>query len=173
MSRPLYFAGKFLLAVLAVIIALRLIGAAFAFSRWTGFLVVIVIAIMLYSTARHWVQWLPGLLIFGVINSLIGLLTHHAPTNPQVKVSGWVAGLLAIFYAVGCIVSHYYDPAGLSIMDKLALLLYLPCMILPAFATSNLATVTPLVAWSMSIGMAVLIASLAIHRRRRGAHSGA
>jgi hypothetical protein len=173
-SRPLHFAGKFLLALLGVIVALRLIGAAFAFSRWTGLLVLVVIAIVLYSTARRWVQWLPGLLIFGVINSLIGLVTHHAPTNPQVEVSGWVSGLLVTFYAVGCVVSYHYDATRLSVVDKLALLLYLLCMISPAFVANNLATLTPIVAWSMGIGMAALIASFAFHRpRRRKAPSGA
>ncbi len=167
-SRPLHFAGKFLLAILGVIVALRLIGAAFAFSRSTGFFVLVVIAIVLYSTARRWVQWLPGLLIFGVINSLIGLVTHYAPTNPQAEVSVWVAGLLAIYYAVGCVVSYHYDATRLSVVDKLALLLYLLCMIWPAFAASSLATLTPVVGWSMGIGMAALIASLAVHRARRG-----
>lgn len=173
-SRPLRFAGKFLLAILVVLVALRLIGAAFAFSRWTGSLILVVIAIALYSTARYWVQWLPGLLIFGVINSLIGLVTHHAPTNPQAEVSTWVAGLLVTFYGVGCVVSYHYDATRLSVMDKLALLLYLLCMIWPAFAASNLATLTPVVAWSMGIGMGALIASFAVHRaRRRREPSGA
>jgi len=48
------------------------------------------------------------------------------------------------------------------------LLVYLLCMIWPAFAPNNLTTVTPAVAWSTSIGMAALIASFAIHRIRRG-----
>lgn len=174
MNRPLHFAGKFLLAVVGVIITLRLIGVAFAFSRWTGFLALVIIATVLYSTARHWVQWLPGLLIFGVINSLIGLATHHAPTNPQAEVSAWVAGILVIYYAVGCVVSYHYDATRLSVVDRLALLLYLLCMIWPAFATSKLATLTPVVAWSMSVGMAALIASFAVHRaRRRKEPSGA
>ena len=166
MNRPLRFAGKFLLAVLGVIMALRLIGVALAFSRWTGVLVVVIIATVLYATARHWVRWLPGLLIFGVINSLIGLVTHHAPTNPQVEVSGWVAGLLVAFYAVGCVVSYHYDATRLSAVDKLALLLYLLCMVWPAFSLNNLATLTAVVVWPMGIGMVALIASFASHRAR-------
>lgn len=167
MSRALRFAGKFLLAVLGVVVALRLIAASFAFSRWTGILVLVVIAVALYSTAPRWVRWLPGLLIFGIINSLVGLITHHAPTNPQVAVSAGVAGLLIAFYAVGCIVSYHYDATHLSVVDRLAFLLYLFCMIWPAFTANNLATVTPVVAWSTSIGMAALIASFAAHRVRR------
>jgi len=167
MNKTVSFAGKVLLAVLGVIMALRLIGLVFAFSRWTGFMVLIIIATILYSTARHWVRWLPGLLMFGVINSLIGLVTHHAPTNPQVEVSAWVTGISVIFYAVGCVVTYHYDAAQLSVMDRLALLLYLLCMIWPAFAASSPAIVTPVMAWSTSVGMAALVVSFAVHRTRR------
>jgi len=72
---------------------------------------------------------------------------------------------------VGCIVSYHYDATHLSAVDRLALLVYLFCMIWPAFATNNLATVTPVVAWSTSIGVAALIASFAVHRARRGKKS--
>lgn len=168
MSRAFRFASKFLLVMLGVVVALRLVWASFAFSRWTGFLVLAVTAIILYLTASRWVRWLPGLLIFGIINSLIGLITHHAPTNPQVAVSAGVAGLLVTFYSAGCIVSYHYDAAHLSVVDRLALLLYLFCMMWPAFAANDLATVTPVVAWSTTIGTAALLISFAAHRVRRG-----
>jgi hypothetical protein len=168
MTRALRFASKFLLAILGVIVVLRLVWASFAFSRWAGFFVLAGAAVVLYLTARRWVRWLPSLLIFGIVNSLIGLITHHAPTNPRAAVSAEVAVLLVIFYTAGCIVSYHYDAAHLSVMDRLALLLYLFCMIWPAFASSNLATVTPVVAWSTTTGTAVLIASFVVHRIRRG-----
>jgi len=166
--RTLRFAGKFLLAVFGIVAVLWLVGASFALSRWAGFVLLAVVAIVLYATAPRWVGWLPGLLVFGVINSLLGLVTHHVPTNPGVAVSAGVAGLLLAFYAIGCIVSYHYDPTHLSGLDRLAFLVYLFCMIWPAFAANNLATVTPVVAWSTSIGMAALIASFAAHRARRG-----
>lgn len=168
MSRAIRFASKFLLVVLGVVVALRVVWASFAFSRWTGSLALAVTAIILYLTASRWVRWLPGLLIFGIVNSLIGLMTHHAPTNPQVAVSAGVAGLLVTFYTVGCIVSYHYDAAHLSVVDRLALLLYLFCMVWPAFVVNNLASVTPVVAWSTTIGTAALTASFAVHRVRRG-----
>jgi hypothetical protein len=171
MIRALRFAGKFLLAVLGIIAALRLIWASFAFSRWTGFLVLAVLAMVLYATAPRWVRWLPGLLLFGVFNSLLGLITHHAPTNPRIAVPSGVAGLLVVFYAVGCIVSYYYDATHLSAVDRLALLVYLFCMIWPAFGANDLATVTPVIAWSISIGVAALMASFAVHRARLGKKS--
>ena len=168
MIRALRFAGKFLLAVLGIIAALRLIGASFAFSRWTGFLILAVLAMVLYATAPRWVRWLPGLLLFGVFNSLLGLITHHAPTNTLGAVSAGVAGLLVVFYAVGCIVSYYYDATHLSALDRLALLVYLFCMFWPAFAANDLTTVTPVIAWSIGIGVAAMMASFAVHRARRG-----
>jgi len=164
--RTLRFAGKFLLAVLGIVAALWLVGALFAISRWAGFVLLAVVTIVLYSTVPRWVGWLPSLLVFGVLNSLLGLVTHHVPTNPGVVVSAGVAGLLLAFYAIGCIVSYNYDATHLSAADRLALLVYLLCMIWPAFAPNNLAGVTPVVAWSTSIGMAALIASFAVHRAR-------
>jgi hypothetical protein len=168
MIRALRFAGKFLLALLGVIVGLRLVGMSFAFSRWTGILSLAIIAIALYATAPRWVRWLPGLLVFGVINSLLGLITHHAPTNPQAAVSVGVAGLLVVFYAVGCIVTYHYNATRLSALDRIALLTYLFCMIWPAFSRNDLAVVTPVIAWSVSIGTAGLIASFVAHRARVG-----
>jgi hypothetical protein len=164
--RALRFAGKFLLALLGIVAALWLVGQSFALSRWAGFVLLAVIAILLYSTVPRWVGWLPGLLVFGVLNSLLGLVTHRVPTNPGVAVSAGVAGLLLAFYALGCIVSYNYDATQLSVADRLALLVYLFCMIFPAFAPNNLATVTPAVVWSTTIGMVALIASFAVHRAR-------
>jgi hypothetical protein len=122
--------------------------------------------------APRWVRWLPAILAFGVINSLLGLVTGHAPTNPNVPVSAVVAGLLCTFYASGSVMSYCYDAGLLSAGDRCALLVYLSCIIWPAFiAHKDLATVTPDIVWSSSIGMIVLGASLATHhmRRRRGA----
>jgi hypothetical protein len=166
--RTLSFAGKFLLCALGIVAALCILGACFAFSRWAGFVLLAVIAAILYATAPRWVRWFPGLLVFGALNSLLGLITRHIPTNPGVAISAGVAGLLLAFYAIGCIISYHYDATHLSTVDRLALLMYLFCMIWPAFAPNNFATVTPVVAWSTSIGMAVLIASFAAHRVRRG-----
>ena len=162
------FGGKFLLVAVGIVGALWILGASFAFSRWAGFAVLVVIIIFLYASAPHWVRWLPGILVFGIINSLLGLLTHHVPTNSRAVVSADVAGLLLAFYVVGCIVSYHYDAAHLSAVDRLALLAYLFCMIWPAFAANNLSAVTPALAWSTSIGMAALIGPFVAHRVRRG-----
>lgn len=164
--RTLRFAGRFLLYALGAVAALWILGASFAFSRWAGFALLAFIAAILYATALRWVRWLPGLLVFGVLNSLLGLITRHVPTNPSVAVSAGVAGQLLAFYTIGCIISYNYDAAHLSAADRLALLVYLFCMIFPAFAPNDLATLTPAVVWSTGIGMAVLIASFAVHRAR-------
>jgi len=166
LMRTLRFAGKFLLAVFGIVAGLWTVGATFGLSRWAGFALLAAVVIVLYLTVPRWVGWLPGLLVFGVLNSLLGLVTHHAPTNPDVVVSTGVAGLLLAFYAIGCIVSYNYDATRLSAADRLALLVYLFCMIWPGFAPNNLATMKPIVAWSTSIGMAALIASFASHRAR-------
>jgi hypothetical protein len=164
--RTLRFAGKFLFGLLGVVATLWLIGASFALSRWAGFVLLAVVAIVLSSTIPRWVGWLPGILVFGVLNSLLALVTGHVPTNLGAPVSAGVAGLLLAFYVLGCIVSYNYDAKHLSAADRLAILVYLFCMIWPAFASNSLATVTPVVALSTGIGMAALIASFTIHRAR-------
>jgi hypothetical protein len=168
MKRSISFAAKVLLAIFVVVVALRLIGLLVSHSRWTAFEVVVVIAVIAYLTAHRWVDWLPGLLIFGVVNAIIGFVTHHSPTNPGVAVSREVAGLLVAFYAVGSVITYYYDARRLFVADRLAILLYLFCMVLPAFSENNLAAMTPIVGWSTSIGIAVLIASFVSHRARLG-----
>jgi uncharacterized membrane protein len=73
--------------------------------------------------------------------------------------------LLLAFYVVGCMVSYNYDARHLSAVDRLAFVVYLFCVIWPAFAVrNNLAAVTPTLLWSTGIGMAVLVVSFALHR---------
>lgn len=166
--RAARFAGRVLLVVAAFIAVLLILRFSFEFSRWAGFLVIGLIMIAIYATAHHWVAELPGLLVFGVLNSLFGLITHHAPTNPEKVVSMGLCGMLLVYYTVGCIIFYYYDVAQFSAVDRVALLVYLFCIIWPAFAAGgNLGVVTPAITWSMIIGMAALGVSFAIHRMQR------
>jgi hypothetical protein len=167
MVNALRFAGRFLLVLLAIVVALRLVSLSFALSRWAGFLAVSIIGIVLYATAEHWVRGLPGLLAFGVFNSVLGVATHHAPTNPRVMVSEGVAGLSLAFYTVGCIVYWLYDDSSLSVVDRLAVLVYLFCMVWPAFAVNNPVTLTRAVAWSTGVGMTAIVGAFAGRRARR------
>lgn len=162
----LRFAGKVLAVIGSVITVLWIIGALFALSRWAGFVAVGVVAVALYATAHHWVLWLPGLLIFGVLNSLLALVTHRAPTNRQVTVSTGLAVLLLAFYTVGCVVSYYAE--HVSVLDRCAWLLYLAAMVLPvAFASTGRGVVTPSIATATAVGMAAVMVSFASHRIQR------
>ena len=87
------FVLKFALTALGVILALRAVGLLVAYSRWTGILAVGVIFLALFVTAPRWIKWLPGLLVFGIINSLIGLVTRHAPITLTHLLSPGVAAL--------------------------------------------------------------------------------
>jgi hypothetical protein len=165
--RTLRFATGFLLYAIGIVVALWVLGAAFAFSRWAGFALLAIIAVILYVTAPRWVRWLPGLLVFGSIKSFLGMITHHVPTNRGVEVSAGIASLLLAFYTIGCIVSYLYDATHLSAVDRLSFLTYLFCMVWPAFAPNNLSAVTPIVTWSTGVGMAVLVASFVAHRAQQ------
>src|SRR6266513_1377095 len=65
------FVGKVLAIIAVVIAAFWVIGYLFAFSKWAGFSSLGVVLIALYATAHRWIPWLPGVLVFGVINSLL------------------------------------------------------------------------------------------------------
>ena len=123
------FAGN-VLAILAVAIAaFWIIGYLYAFSRWAGFLSLGIALIALYSTAHHWLPWLPGVLVFGVINSLLALITHHAPTNRAVSVSTTLAVFSLAFYALGCAVSFRVEKV--SVLDRCAWVVYLAAIFSP------------------------------------------
>ena len=163
------FVGKFLLVVAGVVAGLLLFRISFAFSRWAGYTLVAVLTVALYATAPRWVRWLPGLLVLGIINSLVVLITHHAPNNPRVTVSREVAIVSLGYYAVGCAVTTQYDPSHLSAFDRFALLLYFACMVWPAcLPHSQLADLTPTIAWPLGTGTAAIIVSFATRRMRLG-----
>lgn len=161
------FAGKVLVVVAALIAALLLVRVAFELSTWAGLTVVGVYVVALYTTAIRWVAWLPGLLVFAVLNSAIALVTGHSPTNSQARVSTSLALLLLAFYTVGFLVSSWYDAMRLSALDRCAWLIYVACMIIPAFTPgSNLGNVTSAIAASAVAGIVVIVAAFGIHRKR-------
>jgi hypothetical protein len=172
LGRAIGFASKVVSIISGICAVFWALRASFRFSRPAGFFVLGIFVIVLYETAARWVRWLPGLLPFGVINAVLALTSHHAPPSFRVAVSAGVSCLLLAFYGVGCLVSSRYNNADLSTLDRLALLVYLFCMIWPIFATLShpvpaKVTVTPVLAWSAGIGMAALIISFAAHHRRR------
>src|SRR5262245_25891168 len=85
--KPLRFLLGFVIAAISVLLTLRILGLMFAYSPTTAFLAGAILLFLLYSTARRWVEWLPSLLVFGVFNSLIGLITHHSPRSSAIFVS--------------------------------------------------------------------------------------
>jgi hypothetical protein len=168
LNHAIRFAAKVLLVLAGIIAVLLLLRFSFEFSRWAGYLVIGLIMIVIYVTAHRWVAGLPNLLIFGVLISLGALITHHAPTNPNKTVSAGLAGLYLGYQAMGCIVYRYYDAAHFSAVDRFALLVYLFCLFWPGFTAGGyLGIVTPVIVWPMTIGMAALGVSFAIHRQRR------
>ena len=160
------FAGN-VLAILAVAIAaFWIIGYLYAFSRWAGFLSLGIALIALYSTAHHWLPWRPGVLVFGVINSLLALITHHAPTNRAVSVSTTLAVFSLAFYALGCAVSFRVEKV--SVLDRCAWVVYLAAIFSPVlFARSTRGAVMSAIAWPLFVGMAAILISFVSHRIAR------
>jgi hypothetical protein len=168
MKRAVLFAAKVIVVIAVFVTTLAVLRISFEISRWFGFLALGGVIASLYVSAPYWVRWLPGLLIFGVLNSLIALVTHHAPTNRNVEASTGLSILLLLFYSVGVIVARCYGVSRLSASDRCAWTLYLVFMIWPGFtAGSNLGVITPAIAGFTIAGMAVIIASFAVHRMQR------
>ena len=152
-------------AIVGSWVTLRIIAISVAYSPWTGLWAIAMLALLLYSTAGRWVSWLPGLLIFGVMNSLAGLVTQRVPTHPDAPVSIGVASLLVLFYTAGAIAFYYFDPAKLSSIDRCAVLVYLACIVIPAvFAPNDLSAVNPVLLWSMIVGAAAPAVALFVRR---------
>ena len=161
------FAGKFLATLALFIAALWLIGACFRASKWAGLFAVVTVFVSLYLTAHRWVRWLPGLLVFGVLNSIFGLATHRAPTNSQTVLSTGFSALWLIFYLVGYLVSYYYDAEFLNPLDRCAFLVYLSSVGLSAFLSrDNAGVVTPSLLWSAAVGMAAIAVAFIVQRSR-------
>jgi hypothetical protein len=157
------FVGKVLAIIAVAIAAFWVIGYLFAFSMWAGFSSLGIALIGLYATAHRWIPWLPGVLVFGFMNSLLALITHHAPTNQTVSVSTAMAVLTLAFYALGCAVSCRLGKV--SVLDRCAWVVYLAAMFSPmAFARSTSGTVTPAVAWPLLVGMTAIVISFVSHR---------
>jgi hypothetical protein len=97
------------------------------------------------------------------------LITHHAPTNQTVSVSTALAILSLAFYALGSAVS--FRAEKVSVLDRFAWVVYFAAMFSPvAFASSTSGTVTPAIAWPLSVGMTAIVISFVSHRIAH--HSG-
>lgn len=163
------FVGKVLAIIAVAIAAFWLIEYLFAFSRGAAFSSLGIALIALYATAHRWILWLSGVLVCGVINSLLALITHHAPTNQTVSVSTALAILSLAFYALGSAVS--FRAEKVSVLDRFAWVVYFAAMFSPvAFASSTSGTVTPAIAWPLSVGMTAIVISFVSHRIAH--HSG-
>ncbi len=164
MTSALLFAGRVILILAASIAVLRIVEVSVRHSRWTGGLVLCIVALALYATAHHWIRWLPGLLVFGVINAVVSLGTHRPPVNSLVTVSTGLALLLSGFYAAGALASYYLGDARLSVFDRSAWLVYVSAMIVPAFTIPQSGVVTEEIAWSIAIALSTIGVSFTIRR---------
>jgi hypothetical protein len=164
MTNSFSFARKLVLAILGSIVAVRALALLMAFSTWTEVLALSAIAGFLYVTAHRWVNWLPSLLLFGVLNSVIALITHHAPSNSHAPVSTVTATFLLAFYLGGSIGSYYYSSVRLSVLDRCSLLVYLACLVWPIVTAGNdLSALPPILVWSTVIGITAIFLPLATH----------
>src|SRR5215831_2842141 len=128
-SHLIRFTGKVLIVLAGIITSLRLIGLAVKLSPWNGYVITAIIACVMYVTVPRWVTWLPGILVFGIMSSLGGLLTHRAPTNPGVEVSSSLPIAALLYQLVGYTAARQYGASKLSVLDRCAVVIYLICMI--------------------------------------------
>jgi len=166
----LTFTVKFICCLLGAILGLLVIRTLLSYSPLAFWVVVSSVATILFWTAPKWVIWMPGIMVFGVANSLVGLVTRKVPTRSDSEVSTAVALLLCALYSVGCVVPLQYDARRISVLDRSALLVYIVCAIYPAYCHTTLASVTPVVFSAVTIGIGAMSISLVAHRVRRRLH---
>jgi hypothetical protein len=167
----LAFAAKLLACLGVIVLGLWTIKVAIDFSKWTGLLAISMVVVLLLATAHRWIRWLPGILVFGVVNSLIVLTTHRVPTGP-VSVSTASASLMLVFFALGAAVSYCYGEERITPVDRCAFVIYCGSPVWAALTPDGLrsaSVVTGPILYPLIVGMAVILVAFTIRLvRRRG-----
>ena len=169
-KHALTFGGKFLAWSAAALLALWTIGFAFQFSRWTGYLAVGILVVVLYATAHVWIRWQASLLIFAIVNSLLVLQTHRGLNNPS-PVSTGAALLMLLYFSVGYAIFNWYGEERITPLDRCASIVYSGSIIWVAawdpHGGKEPIVVTGGVLYPLVVGMAAIVISFAVHRVRR------
>jgi len=91
-------------------------------------------ALVLVFTMDKWVKVLPGLLAYGVLGSILMLLSGHAVNHPDVLVSKLQAAVLMILFAIAAGLSVTFAKQKLTVPDRVALFVFIFCFFWQAVA---------------------------------------
>lgn len=123
-------------------------------------------ALVLIFTMHRWVKVFPGLLVYGVMGSILMLMDGHAMNHPEIPVSKVEAALLIVFFAAAAL-SFTFTKHKLTVPDRIACWLFSFCFFWQA-------VVPRLMLSALAIGFSCLLAAWAydrVYRRRRSENS--
>jgi len=135
-------------------------GMAIAFSTSkyppvAGWVLLAIDAIILVSTAHRWVKALPGLLGLATLNALVSVFSGHATNLPSVPIPRFEATVATLLLGMSTALSPSFTSRKLSIVDRLAFLIYASCILWGAVdhrvtlpVQMGVATFCLLVAWA-------------------------
>jgi hypothetical protein len=107
-------------------------GIAFSTSKYppaVGWVLLVVAAIILVTTAHRWVKALPGLLGVATLNAFVSIFSGHATNLPSVPISHSEALVATLLFAVSTGLSPSFTVRELRVVDRLAFLIYATCIL--------------------------------------------
>lgn len=119
-----------------------------------------VAALVLVFTMDRWVKVFPGLLAYGVVGSILMLMSGHAVNHPEVLVSKLEAALLMVFFATAAALSFTFTKHKLTVPDRIALFAFIFCFFWQAVAPR-------LMLLALAIGFSCLVGAWAYDRLQR------
>lgn len=117
-------------------------------------------ALVLVFTMDRWVKVFPGLLAYGVLNSILMLTNGHAVNHPEVLVSKLEAAVLIVFFGAAVALSSRFTKHKLKVPDRFALLAFIFCFFWQAVAPR-------LMLVALAIGFSCLVGAWAYDRVQR------
>jgi len=165
------FAGAVLLVLFAILFTGLAVRFAFGLSMWVGFSVLAVIVAGLYWSAHLWIPSLWGLLVFGVFNSGVALITSRA-ANTGVPVSRLSALAFLLYFLAGALISRQYRRNdAISRLDRCAFLVYLGAVIWSVTnkeARTDPSTFYFSLLFPLLFGVGAIAIAIIAHRRSAG-----
>jgi hypothetical protein len=93
-------------------------------SRFLGYALLIVAAVIMVATAEYWKRAFPGIMLAAVINSVLELWRGHAVNNPSVAIAPPTAAIHLLVTSGVTVLTLTFKSRHLSMTDRVALLAF-------------------------------------------------
>jgi hypothetical protein len=90
-------------------------------SRVTGWIFLLLAAVLFLVTMDRWIRALPGLLGYGVFGALLATVSGHGINRQDLPISKPEGIVLMLFFCLSAIVSYTFSKRRLRLLDRIAL----------------------------------------------------